>query len=476
MPTPHLPAEIHNIISSYLAHEELQSYRQTSKRLADIGAQYLFRNPSFHASHASLARIVHISGHGTLKDAVQSVTWDTSSFSLDAWDFSDWQARIRVLRRRELAKLRAVWEAQFLDHASVEGCMQRFLWEQYEHYARLVAEEQDVQTKHLASVSSLLSPFPRLKTIVLERKIYGGPHAGPEDLELKSAELVRRGMLQRRGRMPYRHGSDMFPFVTALRAAQSSTRRIEARTLNFGVFGQGPYMEHLHPIDVSLITHLHLRFSLSDPGADPLENSMSIMNCRHVLRHGHVKTFLSKFENMQVLRLDFDARSRGNGRAPVDLADVFEDGPAWPNLRELTVLHTDTPAPKLAALLSSHASTLRSLCLGDICFDPPASWESLLTGLQHELLLEHAEFSYFLFDARVENFVRGRSALMGWYVDPQACVELGRSDLGERLGRYMVEGGMCPLWEQRKIARVVGRMEEGQVEDWVQGRNVSVVT
>ncbi|KAF1971621.1 hypothetical protein BU23DRAFT_177585 [Bimuria novae-zelandiae CBS 107.79] len=481
MSLAHLPAEIHALISSHLSQETLPSYRLTSKRLADIGAQHLFRAISFHASYASLNRVQNLGSHPHLKEYVQCLTWDTSYLNLEDRNYDDWKDRVCTLRAAELAEIWESWHAQGLDHDTVSGCMERFLCEAYERYIESVLDDLDVRIHYQASLPDLLAQFPKLKTIVVDRKPYAGPDAAAaavEDLASKPAELVKRGMLFALPRVPYRYAQDMVSLVAALRAAQASAPPLEVHleNLHFDLFTQSSFTFDLQPIDVLRISRLHLHFALTRPSHDPLDSSMNVMNCRCVLHHGHLKAFLQKFKGLRALGLDFEYRSCGNGRAAVELRNVFGDALAWPKLSELTILHADTSECVLKALLAAHAGSLRRLALGDVCLDPPGSWEALLTSVQPSLSLEEADFSYFLFDARIENFVRGKAAMVGWYVDGEESVELGRSDLGERLGSFMVEGGTCPLQKQRKIVRVVGRLEDGSVEDWVEERHSSVVT
>ncbi|KAJ4292797.1 hypothetical protein N0V90_009460 [Kalmusia sp. IMI 367209] len=475
MPVPHLPVEIHTIISSHVARKDLPSYRSASKTFADIGARFLFRDLVLHASYDSLNRIKNVGCHNELRDTVHTVEWDTSTLNLDAWDFNDWKNRIRGLRRHELAALQQTWQTELLDQNTIREHMHRFLLKEYQRYESLLAEEQEVQFRHLWNLEDHLARFPRLKNIVVSKRQHASLDADFDRKGPRFTELVKRGMLGQHCRAPYKHNEDMFPLVVALGVAQSSTHQIEAKNLNFGVFSQGAYTEHLQNIDVSHITRLNLRFSMTSPSSDPLESSMSIMNCKRVLQQGNLKDFLQKFKTLQALSLDFDVRSHGNGRAPVNLQDVFSIDHVWPQLRELAIYHVDTSASTFTHLISAHSATLKDLALGDLCLDPPGSWEALLTNIQPELALDSATFEYFLFDARIENFLRGRSAMIGWYCDSQECVE-ETSDLGERLERYMVEGGHCPLREQRKIARVVGRLETQRVDDWVHNRHVSLLT
>jgi hypothetical protein len=474
---PHLPVEIHNIISSHLAREDLPSYRSASKRLADIGAQYLFRRLAFHASYASLDRIKNVGKNDNLARLVESVTWDTSSLCLDVWDSNEWKNRILGLRRRELGALRKTWHAQNENDDAFQQYVQWYLWEQYERYTKLVAEERELQAPQLADITKLLAPFPKLKTIILEKKQYEFDEATVQALGSQSNELIHRGMLHRHTRVSYKHFTDMSPVIAALNAAQSFTRHLEARTLHFSIFSPPEYTKHLQQVQVSQITRLHLRFALLDASSNAMESSLNIMNCKHVLHQGLLRTFLRKFSSLQSLELDFEARSLGNGRAPVNLDDVFppEQNCVWPHLQHLAICHADTPASTMTALLASHAPSLKSLSLGDMCLDPPASWESILTDLQPTLSLSSAAFSYFLFDARSESFLRGRSAMLGWYCDSEACMELN-NDLGARLEKFMVKGGVCPLSEERKITRVVGRLEDGRLEDWAGGQRASVIT
>lgn len=464
MTTPHLPVEIHIIISSHLAREDLRSYRSTSKQFADLGAQYLFKELTFHASYASLERIKNIGAREHLSQYTQKIIWDTACLDLDAKDSNEWLEQIRGLRQRGLSALWMAWHEQLLDHAAVEECMQKFLSQQYDEQVSLVAEEQEVQGVLLTDLNKLLGPFPKLRSIVLEKKRYNCDDATADDLELDSATILKRGILHQHRCAPFKPSTDMYPLITALEAAQPSIYNVEVRSLNFGMFSQQTYTQHLQHISAPHITRLHLRFALLDHRSESFDTSLNIMNCRHVLQQGHLGAFLNKFKNLQALGLDFEARSSGNGRAGVNLQDVFaaKQANVWMNLHELTILHAEAPASSIAALLSSHAASLRSLSLGDICFDPPASWVTLLTELQPVLSLEKSILSHFLFDARIENFLRGRSAMLGW--------DLGGGELGSRLGKFMVGGGVCPLREERKITRVVGRSEGERTEDWVGGR------
>ena len=97
--------------------------------------------------------------------------------------------------------------------------------------------------------------------------------------------------------------------------------------------------------------------------------------------------------------------------------------------------------------------------MGDICLEPPGSWDAILTNLQSRLSLSSATFSDFLFDAQKESFQRGRSGLLGWYCGGEESVK-GVASLRARLEKFILEGGVCPLSEERKVARVVGRMED----------------
>ncbi|KAL1612793.1 hypothetical protein SLS60_001022 [Paraconiothyrium brasiliense] len=476
MPPSHLPVEIHSIISSYLAREDVARYRSASKRLADIGAQHLFKSLVLHPNHHTLGAIKNIRSHEHLKHFVETITWDISSLSSDIVDFDEWKHRIGSLIPYQLW-MREAWEgAQPSDLEAIEKRNTRFLWEQYERYKTLFAEGQEEEGLHLAELSDLLASFPRLTSIIVD-KVDRVEYFTSQGLEPSLKELLRRSMLQPQVWTPYKHATDMFPFVAALNAAQASACQFETRNLNYHVFSQAKYMRHLQHICVSQITRLGLRFALREAPFDPQESSMNIMNCKTVLRQGYLGDFLRKFVSLRSLSLDFGARSLGNGRAPVNLQDVFlvDEGHSWPHLRELAIHHADTPSDTITALFSSHAFSLRILSLGDICLDPPASWESLLTNLQPTLSLSSAAFSYFLFDARIESFLRGRSAMIGWYCDHEECVE-ERSELGPRLEAFMTKGGVCPLSEERKIARVVGRLNDERMEDWVAGRRISVVT
>lgn len=481
MSTPHLPVEIHDIVCSHLAREDLHSYRSASKYFADIGAHYLFRHLTFHASCASLDRIANVGNYNQLAHLVETVTWDTSSISLDVADLDDWKTKILSLRCQELGELRSRWHKQIQNHDAFENRVQRYFWEEYERYKNLVAAERDVQALLLANMTNLLVPFSKLKIIIVEKKKYeyDDGYLDMDVLEPHSTKLVKRGMLHRHPLsrpVPYKHSTDMFPLVAALNAAQISTRHVELRTLRYKIFSQLEYTQHLHHVGVSQITHLHLRFALLDPSSNPQDSSLNIMNCKHVLAQGHLRNFLQNFSNLQSLGLDFETRSIGNGRAPVNLQDVFhpEQNRVWPRLQHLAIHHADTPALIISDVLSSHALSLRTLSLGDLCFDPPGSWEATLTDLQRSLSLSSATFSHFLLDARIESFLRGRSALMGWYCDSEGSVG-ALASLGPRLEEFMVKGGICPLSEERKIARVVGRLEDGRVEDWMGGRSASIV-
>jgi len=471
MPISHLPVEIHVLIASYLSSKDLPNYRSACKCFADIGAQYLFQDLTFHAAHASINRINSVGLREDLKGNVHTITWDTGSVDVNVTDFGEWHYRLRVLRRQELAAAQEALRRELPDENDVRKAMEIFLRGEYEKYKVLVREEREVQSQRLSGLTDHLVHFPKLKRIIVTKQ----QRSHEDGLVMRDRDrgLVERGILACRA--PYKHSQDMFPFVTALKAAQDTTQQLEVRSLNFGVFSQSVYNEHLHHIDTSHVSRLRLHFAMTDPSSDPLESSMSIMNCKRVLAQGHLKKFLLKFQNLQALGLDFEARSHGNGRAPVNLHDIFSLDHQWRSLRELAIYHVDTPASVFARFIENHAASLERLALGDICLDPPDSWVVLLSNLQPQLRLGSADFEYFLFDARIENLLRVRSAMIGWYCDSEVSAEED-SDLGKRLEKYLVEGGGCPLREERKIARVVGRLENQRIDDWLHNRHISLLT
>lgn len=455
MSTPHLPVEIHNIICAHLAREDLRSYRKTHKYFAEIGAQYLFRHLSFHASYASLDRIANIGSFDYLADLVEIITWNTSSISLDVSDLDDW--KILNLRCQASRELRSRWYKQTQDNDTCEHRVKR----DFERYKTMVAAERDVQVHLLANLRNFVALFPKLRAIVVEKN-----RNNEEDftfdldvVEPQSEKLVQRGVPRRR--QSYKQLTDLFPIVAALNAAQVSTYQVELRALRYNIFSHVEYGQHLNHVNVSQITHLHLRFALLDPFSNPQNSSLNIMNCRHVLGQGYLRSFLQKFSSLQSLGLDFEARSLGNGRAPANLQDIFaeKDSFFWPKLQHLAIYHADTSPSNITTLLVSQASSLRTLSLGDICLDPPGSWETVLTNVQPHLSLSSVTLSRLLFDARIESFQRGRSALLGWYCGDGEKVQ-GVASLGSRLEEFMVKGGACPLREEEKVARVVGRMDD----------------
>lgn len=445
MSTPHLPAEIHALIASYLAPDDLPAYRLAAKHLADIGAQFLFRDLTFHASSASLARIQYIARGSHLRDFVQTLTWDTSL-------------------------------------VSPSPCTSILCFDQdaHAHHAALLADQQTVLSTLSTHLPALLAPFPNLHTISLGA--YTSHPNNPTSLPPSSPPFSKPA-LQPLGtsRPPYTHLTDTLPLLTTLLALHSPSTctstppplTLTLPSLNYAIFRPAPYTTHLSPLPASPLTHLTLHFPLASPTHNPQDTSLALVNCARVLHAGHLAHFLRKFPVLEALSLDFDARSAGNGRAGVALGDVFRarDGEekegggevhTWHRLRSLAIAHADVDAGTMAALLGGHAGTLKRLALSDVCLEPPGSWAALLGEVRPGMVgaLEEVEFGEWLFDARIEGFLRGRSALVGWWVGGGG--EDLDLDLGRRLEGWMVRGGEgeCPLWEGGKMTRVVGRVVE----------------
>ena len=73
---PHLPAEIHRLIATYVHRDDLPHYRLASKQLCVIGTEELFNTIVFHYSTASIDRLQKLSANDRLRRCVKTIFWD----------------------------------------------------------------------------------------------------------------------------------------------------------------------------------------------------------------------------------------------------------------------------------------------------------------------------------------------------------------------------------------------------------------
>jgi len=62
-----LPPELHHQVCGYLPPKDLPNYRLVDKQFAAIGAPVVFRQVTFHSSHASVDRLHAIAADPVLR-------------------------------------------------------------------------------------------------------------------------------------------------------------------------------------------------------------------------------------------------------------------------------------------------------------------------------------------------------------------------------------------------------------------------
>jgi hypothetical protein len=95
-----LPDEVHCAIASYLSMEDLPKYRLTSKRHADIGAEFLFEGFLCKPTSATLERMNHIltNTRTNLAQHVKTLDYDGETSEAGDRDAEDPDPRIPIFR------------------------------------------------------------------------------------------------------------------------------------------------------------------------------------------------------------------------------------------------------------------------------------------------------------------------------------------------------------------------------------------
>ena len=134
----------------------------------------------------------------------------------------------------------------------------------------------------------------------------------------------------------------------------------------------------------------------------------------------------------------------------VDLYRVFLPQSCWPNLETLQLQGFHTEEVQIKKLLAAHATSLKSLDLGDIYLKPhlskgkihDSSWIGMIMFLRETLNLRDVHFHSLLCNGGNET----------WRIE-KSTVEYGRSEtpmeksltVKNRVEKYVVEGGEFPL-------------------------------
>ncbi|KAF2246774.1 hypothetical protein BU26DRAFT_521207 [Trematosphaeria pertusa] len=462
---PYLPREIHTLICSYLPGEALCSYRRASKAFAHIGAKCLFQTIKFHASNSSFNRLASIATHDIRRKSVDTILWDTHLWNLklrweedddeiaDEVEFERWLGAVNEFGKLRLAALGEAPGSLQKAHqllragglAGLSDTQQFALQIQFEQYRVRRREEVNLLKGLLSppSMRRVLERFPNLKTISIKKnhlKYYLGrshmddPPAGP----VHPIELVPRGVGSHAD-LYEEDLSDVLALQSALYAGHPTLQQVHADELTWRAFDPSNYHPWLGRSTADL-TSIRLKFNLVPAVSDTIAGRLNIREIQDTFREGLLKEFLFSFKSLRTIEIDFnvpryevqDTWDRGG----VDLCDVFPNHQAWPHLQNLSMAYIDSSQKDLVDLLSSHASSLRSLTLIDVELRQPGSWRAILTCIQPLLSsLRHAS---------IEN--KSYPVCHGFdNADDMEILYVNAAELGKQLGDFLVRGGECPI-------------------------------
>lgn len=430
---PHLPAEIHRLIATYVHREDLPHYRLASKQLCVIGTQELFSTVVFHYSTTSIERLKELSASDRIRGCVKTIFWDDNRFkifrvgSMYEWKLHcDYRAGLNLLREHRTASQ----ELYRPLYAQLSG--NREEWEAYgnkvldEKIARQAAEQlealeyfQNLRSVHV--VNGELWPAHR----GVRKVAHVLPHALP------TPPVLRRG----EGIADFYSLPGIEAFKTIQRYCKSSLRKLKLDRVHPSAFVSS------EPGDLHCLTSLDItifgysgdwRFQYGLTLGKLMENLEMFMAC------------LLQLESLKI--------GLGNGAltptAPLaSIHHVFHAETTWPKLRKLSLSGFSATPDSLASLLAKHSSTLKDLRLRDISWEKDASdapeekKKVPLRSIQHcawpRVLQEIAE-CLSLERSTASGTLSENGDVLGWQLDKD-------DELAADVEKYLISGGQCPL-------------------------------
>jgi hypothetical protein len=458
---PYLPPELHRIIVCHIDYADLPNYRLVSKSCAEIGTPELFRAIAFHCSSTSMARVDAIKACEHLNKHVNTLLWDTNMWCIpNVRDYHEWVAyfeRKADLQDRQYAAVKLKPE-QLLELANSHA--------EWVRYLDCVQDER--AAKRYSNLHRFFGGFKNLyKLRILNGELKARP-AGVEKTWLYvyapetggSVAYYRGESLHNGDADPHqRPGSWACAIFRSIGSIAWNLTKLRMDVVHWNTFdeafGDTPSLQQL------LSLHMRIGFEAEQCGAVRNREIYHIFgDAQVVFYQHHLMNFLIGLPKLQSLKLNFRRGFERSGEsfccAASTISDLFSEHHIWPDLRKLSLKDIDSTFDAFLSLLERHRSTLKSLNLHNIWFEPHESEDvisqnaftaklpDLVVRMHNILDLERARWTGYLGrtedDEGYEVYVVDD---IGWNLFDDRIVP--------SVAEYIVKGGVCPLTENNMI-------------------------
>lgn len=343
---------------------------------------------------------------------------------------------------------------------------------QFMLYCERVEEEKAVLSSRLSAdrLRPVFARLPNLKSIKVlngRYKLIEGRFEKDWYAEDYDPELPTNSYLQfsTRGEALWRVSDTQqkpaqYQFETVIKVLSTSIEELEVNLLLWRSFEEGCFLNGGHvrltTATSSRLTKLHLTIAVQGETNSVNEYWDNFTLCRSTMRQGVLKEFLAALKNVRDLKIAFPCTLYGYESA-VDLADVMPHHRS--GLVSLDLHHFETMELFIIDFLRNNRRTLKILALRHIYLNPRGSWVTILGTVRRRLYLKSARMSGQLCDPVYPDTSDS----------PSASFDLGKEDgwdfdqdtkgLSAAVGKYMVEGGPCPLHHNDKVAVQEGMMD-----------------
>ena len=429
-----VPLEILQQICHTLDQPELKSMRIVCRSCNDASTTELFRQISLKPNIDSFSKLHLIAAHPVYSKIVKVLTYNGSKLSNcteSCPDQQQWYQRIGPgIRKRHP---RAV-----IDDFKRSFAADR-LSRHYKNFCKHYQSEKFMETYNLEHTYLViaLDRLPKLEEIQFD---CGGPYTGHRikdsnvSVLWESLSTIGRETLVE----PDDYGSDEH-FGTLLCAVNRVRKRpaiVQGHNLAWEAFDRSKEVSGDMIEIMAKCQHLSLSFDAVDT-----------INSRAL-----VARMIAGAPFLQTLDISFGHLPSEEGIYVIGLSQLIQFRCHWPQLKRLELSGLCSTDKALREFISSHASTLRVLELGDILLiedeelpgNHRGAWVSMILFLRQTLSLQKVRLDGYLQASSSEAWCIHDPDLDGYWTDGRPPPPVG-SCVKHRVERFVIEGGELPL-------------------------------
>lgn len=431
------PAEVVQMICTGLSTADLKSMRLVCRKLSHMVAPSLYRSILLKPNVGSFRRMQSIAAHPRFRNYVKTLVYSgimlqpLGKYSMSEKGYR--KANGQGSSAEAYSYAIEEFKESFTDHLFADPHRKYCDGEWRKRTPKILGRE------YAYLVNSMRS-LPRLEEVCYDSGEHcsSPSHDGP--IGLNNLTSIGRDVLVE----PIPTGGHKCRIeqptllLSAAYTAQKNVTSIRASIVPLAAFEQ---LDHIY-IALTEVTRACQIFSLQT-SFDPF----------HRIGESVLSSMLANAPLLHTLELSFGRLSDDYSPGIVGLKGLFDQRKHWPNLKRLQLQGMYAIESLLMEVLTLHASTLRSLRLGDIRLreherlpsaDNYGSWVSIIQFLQSSMGLQHMSFEGTLSNGWDEAWcIRDPDQGKVWNTSMQESA-VGLC-LKHRVERFVVEGGDFPL-------------------------------